>query len=97
MTPHIAHLIAQAEQWRSEHIRAGRGIEAAACDVRLSGLHDAAVTNVGRLIAKAQRLRDEKVAAKQWAEAAAYTTRLQALYDAASVPRPKPRDQGRAA
>ncbi|WP_158004202.1 hypothetical protein [Methylobacterium indicum] len=42
MTPHIAHLIAQAEQWRSEHIRAGRGVEAAASEIRIQALYDAA-------------------------------------------------------
>ena len=42
LTPHIAHLIAQAEQWRSEHIRAGRGIEAAASEIRIQALYDAA-------------------------------------------------------
>ena len=42
LTPHIARLIAQTEQWRSEHIRAGRGIEAAASEIRIQALYDAA-------------------------------------------------------
>ena len=41
LTPRIAALSVQAEQWRSEHIRAGRGVDAAASEIRIQALYDA--------------------------------------------------------
>ena len=37
----IHALIAETIAWRDEHKRAGRGIEAAACAIRLKALRDA--------------------------------------------------------
>lgn len=44
MTPaqSIALLIAETERWLADHKRAGRGIEAAACAIRIKALKDAA-------------------------------------------------------
>ena len=37
----IKKLIAQAEQWKAEHVLVGREIEAAACEIRIRALLDA--------------------------------------------------------
>ena len=41
MHDRLLSLIRQAQNWRRDHIRAGRGIEAAACAIRIRALEDA--------------------------------------------------------